>query len=82
MIIGSCIVNIAAFMTMILVIRHPPEYPGDEERTNEAKWLFSFLVIMHAFMAFVKIHALYFSDYWWPKMTLFMICTMIMTIWL
>ena len=52
-ILGSYLTQLAALLTMLLVIRKPPTYE-DEERDQKAKILFSFLVIYHFILGIFK----------------------------
>ena len=70
--IGSWIVNLAAFLAMLISIRWPPEYENEVMNRN-AKWTFVLLICMHALVCYVKVHALYVTDYFWDKQTLLML---------
>ena len=78
---GSWIVNAAAIFAMIIAIRWPPEYEDESLDTN-AKWTFAMLICMHALVCLVKVHALYFGDYFWDKQTMMMLIVVGMQIWL
>ena len=40
------------------------------------------LLCMHALVCTVKVHALYFGDYWWDKQTMMMLAVVGMQIWI
>ena len=78
---GSWIVNLAALFAMIIAIRWPPSYE-DDDRDRLAKQTFVMLLCMHALVCTVKVHALYFGDYWWDKQTMMMLFVVGMQIWI
>ena len=78
---GSWIVNLAALFAMLIAIRVPPEYEDDSLNTC-AKWTFFALILMHTIVCIVKVHALYFGDYFWDKQTMVMLLVVGMQIWL
>ena len=49
--LGSYLTQLAAWETMAFIIRKPPTYEGDEERTQSAKWLFWILWVLHLSLA-------------------------------
>ena len=78
---GSWIVNLAALFAMLIAIRSPPHYEDEHLNTN-AKWTFTMLILMHAAVCTVKVHALYHGDYFWDKQTMLMLIVVGMQIWL
>jgi len=70
-ILGSWIVHLAAFLTMILAIRVPPTYEDNPERTKHGKIIFANFVILHLSLAVVKYLSLFSSPYFKDKMTIF-----------
>ena len=78
---GSWIVNLAALFAMLIAIRIPPDYE-DEQLDDSAKWTFFSLLAMHALVCIVKVHALYYGDYFWDKQTMIMLVVVGMQIWI
>ena len=72
-ILGSYLTQLAAFLTMVLVIRTPPEYETpDSDRTFRAKIIFSFLVLLHLTLAIFKYVIIWVTARLWEKMPYFM----------
>ena len=78
-VLGSWLVHFAAFLTLILAIRKPPEYENDEKTTHDAKMMFSALVIFHLVLGFVRFHSINISMYFWDSLTPLMIAVVILT---
>ena len=76
-ILGSYLTQLAAFLTLLLVIRKPPSY-DDEERDSKAKWLFSFLVIYHLALAVFKYCITWLTEGLWNMMPFIMFGVVIM----
>jgi len=60
-ILGSWIVHVAAFLTLVLVIRVPPDYGEDNPKTQNAKVIFASLVVMHFCLGAIKYVSLYLN---------------------
>ena len=76
-ILGSYLTQLAAFLTLLLVIRKPPSY-DDEERDSKAKWLFSFLVIYHLALTVFKYCITWLTESLWNMMPFIMFGVVIM----
>lgn len=68
-ILGSWIVHLAAFLTLVFVIQSSPDYE-DAIRTQEAKYLFYGLIIFHLTLAIIKYVSLFVNDFFWDKTAL------------
>ena len=58
-ILGSWIVHIAAFLTLILSIRGAPNYEDDPEKSKQATIVFTALALLHLLLGVAKYISLY-----------------------
>ena len=75
-VLGSYLTQLAAFFTMLLVIRKPPSYE-DEDRDVKAKVVFSFLVIYHLALAVFKYCLTWLHEGLWNMMPFIMFVVVI-----
>ena len=78
-ILGSWIVHIAAFLTLILSIRGAPNYEDDPDKSKQATIVFTALVLLHLLLGVAKYLSLYKSTYFNNKMTFFIMLMVFMT---
>ena len=79
-ILGSWVVHLAAFLTLILCFAgRLPKYEGDPDRTKQATIMYTLLVFLHLVLAVVKFISLYHHTYFNNKMTIFIMIMVFMT---
>ena len=80
-VLGGYLLNLVVFLTLVIAVR-PPEYPT-EERTNEAKLLYGFLIVYHFAFAVIKYLVLNIAPKGFRnKFALIMICAISLLIYL
>lgn len=60
-VMGSWVVNLAAFLTMLTAVWNSPEY-DDKDRQAEAETIFFCLLVQHVAFAVIKYVTLYHSE--------------------
>ena len=79
-ILGSWVVHLAAFLTLILCFAgRLPKYEGDPDKTKQATIMYALLVFLHLVLAVVKFISLYRNTYFNNKMTIFIMIMVFMT---
>lgn len=71
-VIGGHIQNLCVVLALAIAVR-PPEYPGNEEMTSKAKWVYGGLICFHLLLAVVRFCSMFVTNKLRDKQSIFML---------
>ena len=60
-------------MLALAIAVRPPEYPGNEEMTSKAKWVYGGLICIHLLLAVVRFCSMFVTNKLRDKQSIFML---------